>query len=354
MFKEGQCSLFCVEMSGNMNYIKQSWGWALLAVILVFCTWFQISIWDYPTQEVDMYFLYLDGYRILNGENPYSRILQGNMQENDKYTTFFPAFIELSYLSQKLRYNYYECWLYFWQRVLLVVNLCITGLIFYIFLSNKMLGLAICMALVWALNRWTLYMVQVRDIGFIPIFFLLVSFYLLPKRPWLALVSYSLSLSIKQMAIFLLPLYLIYIYHESTQRKVWRAVLAGLVIISIPLLTSLPFMVWDLKGFTLSILFSVTRSQWQHLPVAKSFDMLLGLSSFPARIPMLLMMALIYAAAWRKKLRIHLSAMLIMATFVCFNSILFNQYMPWFVIFLPLTVIEMLRSDNMGLLSHST
>ena len=336
-----------------MNAIKQYWGWAVIAAFLGFYIWFQTSLWVYPKQEVDMYYLYLDGNRILNGENPYSRVLKGNMYDNNKYTTFFPAFIELSYLSQELRYHYYESWLYFWQRVLLVVNLCITGFIFYIFHSLKATGLAIFMALLWALNRWTLYMVQVRDIGFIPIFFLLASFYLLPKHRWLALLSYSLSLAFKQIAIFLLPLYLIYIYHETIEKKLKQVVLAGLTILSIPLLTSLPFMFWDLKGFILSILFSATRNQWQHPPTAYSFDMLLNLTGFPARIPMLLIMAVILACAWKHKLKLGMASMLVMATFVCLNSIIFNQYLPWFLIFLPLTAFEVLKGEQTQNLSHS-
>jgi uncharacterized membrane protein len=336
-----------------MRKFQQVFVWIILAAILGFYTWFQISLWVYPRYEIDMVYLYQDGHRILNGENPYSRILQGDMYQNNKYTTFFPAFIELSYLSQKLRYNYYEAWLYFWQRILLVVNLCITGLVFYIFLRKKSLALATFFALLWALNRWTLYVVQVRDIGFIAIFFLLLSFLLLPKNRWLALLSFSLSLAIKQIAIFLLPLYLIYIYHASRGKK-WREVFfVAAVIISIPLITSIPFMIWDLKGLTLSILFSVTRSQWQHLPPVNSFDMLLNLSGFPARLPMLFLMLLVIAAAWKKRIRITLASMLIMATFVCFNSILFSQYMPWFIIFLPLTVYEMMSESQAGILSYS-
>ncbi len=329
-----------------MNMFKPYAGWIILVVILGFYTWFQISLWDYPRYEIDMVYLYQDGNRILNGENPYSRILQSDMRENKKYTTFFPAFIELSYLSQKLRYNYYEAWLYFWQRVLLVVNSCITGLIFFIFSKKKTLGLAVFFSLLWALNRWTLYMVQVRDIGFIAIFFLLLSFLLLPKHRWLALLSFSLSLAIKQIAIFLLPLYLIHIYHASPSKKWKQVILAMAVIISIPLITSLPFIVWDVKGLALSIIFSATRDQWQHLPTAYSFDMLMHLSGFPARIPMLFLMLVLFTVAWKKKIKFYLASMLVMATFVCFNSILFNQYMPWFIITLPLIVYEPLITDQ--------
>jgi hypothetical protein len=339
--------------AGTMNTIKSAWGWVVLAAILGFYTWFQISLWDYPKQEIDMYYLYLDGNRVLNGVNPYSRVLQGDMYENDKYTTFFPAFIELSYLSQKLRYHYYECWLLFWQRFLLMVNLCITGSIFYIFNKLKIPGLGLFLALFWALNRWTLYSVQVRDIGFIPIFFLLVSFYLLPRHRWLALLSYSVSLAFKQIAIFLIPLYLILIYQETTQKKFIQTALAGITMLSIPFILSLPFMIWDLKGFALSILFSVTRSQWQFPPTAYSVDMLLDLNGFPARIPMLLIMLIVMLCFWKRQIKMGLASLLVMGAFVGLNSIIFNQYLPWFLIFLPLTILEMLQESPPRILSHS-
>ena len=38
----------------------------------------------------DIYYISLDGKRLLDGQNTYGRIKDGNMRENDKYPTYFP------------------------------------------------------------------------------------------------------------------------------------------------------------------------------------------------------------------------------------------------------------------------
>ena len=44
----------------------------------------------------DVYFTYVEGQRLAAGENPYARVLSGNMRENDKYATYLPAFFSVS------------------------------------------------------------------------------------------------------------------------------------------------------------------------------------------------------------------------------------------------------------------
>jgi uncharacterized membrane protein len=72
-----------------------------------------------------------------------------------------------------------------------------------------------------------------------------------------SLLFFSFSLAIKQIAIFLAPLYLIWEYHHSRSLK--KTIIAGLWIISIPLISSLPFILWNMEGFFKSIAFSATR-----------------------------------------------------------------------------------------------
>lgn len=54
----------------------------------------------YGIKEIDIYYSYIDGQRILNGENPYARIMSSDMMKNKKYSTYFPIFFVLSYLAQ--------------------------------------------------------------------------------------------------------------------------------------------------------------------------------------------------------------------------------------------------------------
>jgi hypothetical protein len=110
------------------------------------------------------------------------------------------------------------------------------------------------------------------------------------------------------------------------------------VIASVPVLTSLPFLFWNLKGFVYSILFSATRNPFQFKQSSESVDMLIHLSGIPGRLPMLVMLLVVYIVAWRNKLNMLLASMLAMAIFIAFNPVFFDQYMPWFILTLLLSI----------------
>ncbi|RPJ52240.1 MAG: hypothetical protein EHM21_00705 [Chloroflexi bacterium] len=329
--------------------------WAILVIILLFTAWFQISImWKYSTDREDISFLYLDGHRVLFGENPYVRVLEGDMRDNNKYTTYFPAFIELSFVTQRYYFREYGVWLALWRWIFL---LCYLGMIILLFWWGKSVQaplLAIFSALLWTFNRWTLYLQQVSGMDILPIFCLLISLYLLTRKHalarWGSWAFFGLSLALKQIAIFLFPLYLIYEYHRAENHKLRQVLVCAASIVAIPLLSSLPFMVQNLNGFLLSILFSLTRSSQQFPPSALSLDMFLGLADLPARIPMIVLMLAIYAAAWQyaNRVKINTSSMLIFLIFVSFNPILFNQYVPWFILLIPLALFEWMTTEKVG------
>jgi hypothetical protein len=334
-----------------MEAVKRFWVWIVFGFVLILAGGLQISMWNFSTDREDISFLYLDGHRILIGENPYSRVLHGNMRDNDKYTTYLPGFIELSFLTQRYYFREYPAWLALWRWIFLLCNLGIMCLLFWWGVVSRAPALAIFGVLLWAFNRWTLYLGQVSGMDILPIFFLLVSLYLLPKKHrlahWAAWGLLGLSLALKQIAIFLVPLYLIHACCEAPKNKIRQLLLSGAAIATIPLLTSIPFLFRNPNGFIMSILFSLTRNPFQFIPPALSLDMFLGLSGIPARIPMIGMMLMVYAAAWRYagRLSMNLSAMLIMAVFISFNPTLFNQYMPWFMLFLPLVVMDLLKRE---------
>ena len=86
-----------------------------------------------------------------------------------------------------------------------------------------------------------------------------------------------------------------------------------------PGLLSLPFLAWNADAFVRSILFSATRNANSRVS-AFSFDANLGLTGLPARLPMLLLMALVLVAAARGEIGRYLAVLLVFATFMDFNS----------------------------------
>lgn len=316
----------------------QSHKIALLAllVILLAGAVVNVRVWNLETKGEDIYYAWVEGGRILGGENPYARVLAGNMRDNDKYATYFPAFYELSALTQWAGLHDYEPWIAFWRVVFLAFNLAIGALLFLLLYPRGQLLAAVFAAAFWLFNRWTLHVTQVAHLDFVPIFLLLISLGLFRKHRWASLLLFSLSLSVKQIGIFLAPLYLIWTWQavEVKGDRLKHTLLAALVIASAPFVTSVPFLAWNAEGLVKSVLFSVTRNPADHFNVA-SLDGLMGWLGWPGRLPMFALLVLGYALAWRRKVGLYTGSLVVMAIFVNFNTVLFRQYLAWIVPLIP-------------------
>ena len=323
----------------------------LIAIVGIVVKVKVLHIWDYNTGEEDIYYTWLEGKRILNGENPYARILVGNMRDNDKYATYFPLFYWLSALIQVLGFKDYSVWISIWRPIFLLFDIGIASLIFYLFSQARLLIFGLLAAFIWLFNRWTLYINVVTHLDFIPVFFLILSLIMLRKNKNIAFVLFSLSLSFKQIAIFLLPLYLIWAWQSSEDNKLKDVTTAILLILSIPAITSLPFIVWNAEGFIKSILFSATRKPDLGHVGAASLDTLIGKKNLDfigirAKLPMFFLMGLVYIIASKRQIGIYTSVLLTMSVFVDFNSVLFLQYFGWLIPFIPLSIWEMITINR--------
>ena len=325
---------------------------AIIAVAIILHT----ELWAYNTEgKKDIYYLWQDSRRLLAGENPYARILSGNMAENRKYPTYFPVFYLLSYLTHLLGLKDYSSWIYFWRHIFLIFNLGIGSLLFYIFYRQQRFVLAVFSACFWLFSRWTMYVTRVSQIDFIPIFFLVLSLFLLRRHKWTALLLFSLSLGVKQIAVFLVPIYLIWMWRsaepesaepdkvlgkspDKSPDKVKVVLLAAAVIISIPLITSLPFLIWNSESFVKSILFSAIREGDDSFGSPSLFKDSAGVRL----LPMLILTTLICFGVIRRQIALYTSALLTLSVFVNFNAVLFTQYFCWVVPFVPLTVSDFL------------
>ncbi len=327
---------------------KEKWGLiCLLMIISVGILVHMLPIfWNYKTDELgkeeDIYYLWIEGKRILLGENPYARILMSNMRDNKKYATYFPFFYIMSYLTQLLGLNNYQDWISFWRYIFLVFNLGVGLALFNYFYQKRLILISIFSCIFWLFNRWNFYVTLVADIDFIPIFFLLISLFVLRKRKWLSLIFFSISLAIKQIGVFLIPLYLIWIWHSANKNKIKQLLIAIMVISSIPLLTSIPFIIWSAESLVKSVLFSATRHPDSDFGafsvdtyIASAIPQFIGLT---AKLPMLFMMSLIYLIALKRQIEIKIASLLVMIVFIDFNSVLFNQYMCWVVPLIPLAI----------------
>lgn len=291
-------------------------------------------------ENQDIYYSYLEGSRLREGKDPYARILDGNMLDNQKYATYFPLFYELSYISQKLGLRSFFKWIAFWQLVFTVFEYLIGLLLFLVFARRKLEWLGIFAVAFWFFNRWTLKVVEESNLDFIPIFLMLLSLALFPRYKWLSIVLFSLSLGFKQIAIFLAPLYLIWIWRAAAESDRWKDLLrAVLLMVSVPLISAIPFLIWNAEAFVKSIAFSATRLGSDQFEVP-SVDQLLGWQGLPARILLLVLILAVALAAFRGYGKKYFASALAMSIFVDYNAVLYSQYPAWVVPLLPLIFLD--------------
>lgn len=297
--------------------------------------------------EQDIYAIFNEGNTLQRGINPYARTLEERVRSSDyKWNLIFATYLPLPYLfawlTRSLGIDDYLQWLRMWRVFCLIANLGITYILFYIpYHRYKNIMLAVIASVFWLFNRWTLHMTMIYHTDFIAIFFMLISLIHWPKRKILSLLAFGLSLSVKHIAIFMIPLYLVWIWQsvKDKDRSLWRFIKLSLVMGSVPLILSAPFIAWNPLAFYKSIFVSATRISESHFG-APGLDTLLFLEGIPAKLPLLAMLAIIYLAAWHKKVKMYSAAFLVLLTFIDFNSVLFRQYMTWVFPTIPLMLCE--------------
>jgi len=294
-----------------------------------------------PIEQQDIYTVYLEGQNLLNGVNPYTRITRLEASgSRSMLPTYLPIMYYGSWATQRLGFREFSLWLDVWQGIFLFFNLAVAYCLFYagyFVYDSRVLG--IFASLLWLFNRWTLYVTTVFQFDFIPVFFLVISLGLLPRNRLASYLLFGLSLAIKHIAIFLIPVYLIWAWRSRDKGRLRQLVVGALAIGTIPFLVSLPFIALSPVGFFSSLWVSVARLPGTHMG-ALSLDALLGWVGNIARLPMLGLMLLIYWITWKSRLSYYATALLVMLVFLDFNSVLFNQYMVWIAPLIALTVME--------------
>jgi len=293
---------------------------------------------DYSTLDISS--MHLEGVRLARGENPYARILQGNMRENQKYPTYFPVIYLCSAALSLTAGPRYRDFQLLWSPVCVLSHFAIGLLLLYALGRRCGTLYGVLAAIFWALGRWPLAAMtgEFPDPPAILVFGLSLVTY--QRRPRTACLLFGLSLAIKHLALFVSPLYLIWEYHRGDREDAWqRVIVALLLVMAIPAILSLPFVLWGPEGFARSIMFSGTRLAMDSVG-AGSIDARIGVEGPLARIPLLLMMFLLYGMTFRGVLKFWGSATLCLAIFLAFNSVFFPVYFCWLMFLVPLAVVE--------------
>jgi hypothetical protein len=295
--------------------------------------------------QPDIYYIWRDGSRLVDGVNPYS---YDRLPEAEERPTKHPSYLPLFYLAvagaYELGIREYTTWLHLWRAVRIIAHITITVLLY---VAGQRAGrplLGLFGALFWSLNRWTLYTVRSGGLDEPALLFLLLSLQCFERRRRLAFLLFGTSLAIKHIGLLVAPLYFVWTWQgseKSPRCERWASTAqAALWIALIPVAVSLPFLWWDAGAFIRSILSPVTRPAGGYAHVS-AVGSLLGLRGSAARIPLLLLAALIpLVAAHRQVIGRYTTVLLMFTVFTDFNTVLFPQYFAWVIPFVVLAAGE--------------
>ena len=301
-------------------------------------------------KKADIAAIWGDGNAIAHGNDPYSRIRHGNMLTNEKYTTYFPGFYVLVAALEKagvVGIDNFEAFTAFWRIAEICLVLLSGAVLYQLYLRSGSHAFAVFGAGLFMLNRWTLTTMTTEEIDIIAVLFLLLSLFFYESFPRRSLVLLGVSLAFKQIAIVLVPLYIILGSEACRSVKEWivTAVKNALLIAAVPLVLSVPFLIWDAEGFIHSILFSATRLPEGHLlGVADQ----VGATGFVAKIPAVAALLLVYLFAWRRQVKLYSGSLLAFFAFTSFNSVYYSRYMVWCLPFAALTILEILQRRGLA------
>jgi len=192
----------------------------------------------------------------------------------------------------------------------------------------------------WLFNRWSIDVLRIAHTDFVGVFFLVLSLVLAGRWPLVAAFLFGVSLSVKQVAILAAPIFLLTMW-RSQGMGFKKLVLSMVLLLLVPLLTSLPFLLDDPQATIYGWLNAAERpAQTDAHGFAPSIDAWLGVSNVSRSAIMIFLVAIVYVAAWRRGVGLIGGTLMILAIMIAFTHVLYNQYLVWFIPLIPLAVAE--------------
>jgi hypothetical protein len=310
---------------------------------------------EYYSGQNDIYFEYEAAKELQKGGNPYNRILEGNMIENDKYATQLPLyFYTLSYIRQMSGNGFEEFLENF--RVIVFWSHVVGGVMIYLLFreANKKLY-GYCASLFFLFNVWSLnsFLNLKQDLPAIALLLLSYFFFRKSKFRWLSYILYGLSLGIKHIGVFIAPMYLMPLIHkQDSYKKFGINVLLLFLTIFIP---SASLFFDNPASFINSMLFSLTRTPLDS-EITFGYNKLLTTynPSFNTgtlyqqllpRLPLLISSLLCFLLLVLKRIPISMYLFLSVLVFATFNPIIFPQYFTWVTPLASICILDYVQAD---------
>src|SRR5262249_12466850 len=153
--------------------------------------------------------------RLAGGSNPYARVLGGDMRHNESYATYFPAYYLFSAGLYRLGITDYASFLRIWRPICEASYVPSAILLLPAFARERAVALGVFASAFWFFNRWTVAVVNIAHLDTTALLLLLLSLFVYDKRRRTSWLFLGASLAVKQMALFIVPLYLIWAYRDG-------------------------------------------------------------------------------------------------------------------------------------------
>ncbi|MBU0534863.1 MAG: hypothetical protein ABIJ82_00030 [Patescibacteria group bacterium] len=287
----------------------------------------------------DIYYDYQAAKQLQHGENPYNRILEGNMIENDKYATQLPLYFYFLALIGKISQNNFDVFLENFRLVLFWFHLAGGVFMYLLFRRINKLFVGYCAAVFYMFNVWSLNSFMYLKQDMIAIALLVLSFYFFRNKTyrWISYVLFGLSLGIKHIGIFAFPIYLTPILFKEDSFK--RFGLNMLLLFSTILIPAAPLLIDNSLSFVNSMLFSLTRSPrsseiiygYNELLVKynPSFNKGTLFQQLLPRLPLFIASILCLLMLLLRKIPLSVYLFISILVFAIFNPVIFPQYITW-------------------------
>ncbi len=299
--------------------------------------WLTLLIDKVYTEDLvghDISFYLRRGNQIVQGENPYACV-----QENSciGYPAHLPGMYWFAAGWAALGFDDLSEWAMIWRPMMLAAWLGVGVVLLGYSLRRGQPGLGVAAMGLWLFNRWSLDVLRVAHTDFVGVLFLILAIICAEQWPIWAAVLLALSLSVKQLAVLIVPIFLIAMWrHYGLSWK--KLALVITMIIVIPGAITLPFLI-DNPTATIQGLMNVVERPAQSVRgFAPSFDEWLDVTDWGKLLPMLGLTGMVYVAVWRKEVDLIQGTVMVMAIMMAFTSVLYNQYFVWFIPFIPLAL----------------
>ena len=284
----------------------------------------------------DISFYHHRGEQIIEGTNPYSCILDEG-ETCVGYPAHFPGMYLFAAGAISIGVDGLEEWGMFWRPIMFASWLAVGIVLLVQIYRWGQPALAIAALGFWLFNRWSLNVLRVSHTDFLGVLLVLSATLLIGRAPLIAALLFGASLAVKQVAIVLVPLFLIVLW-RSGALGYRKFALATFLLLLIPVATALPFLIDDPQATLHGWFTAATRPAQTLYAGVPSFDHWLDVTHAGKSLPLIVLLGMVYVAAWRRKVDMIGGALMIMAVVVGFTHVLFHQYFVWFLAFIPLAV----------------